>query len=153
MTNGTGPQNTPDPKAAAHALHTQLCRLTGDNQLHADLISVTVQAGDYRATVEVPADATADVTETVRFIADHMDDDPEAAAQRHPSRPPLDPEIVQAMYDATVGPALGQLITELEDTFADLDPVDLLDEVMASDQREAARRAYEELVTGETDQD
>jgi hypothetical protein len=43
------------------------------------------------------------------------------------------------------------LIAQVEDHFTSLDPLSLLGEVMASDRPDAARAAYEQLITGEWD--
>ncbi|WP_030756614.1 hypothetical protein [Streptomyces sp. NRRL F-5135] len=138
-----------------HALSylAQLQRLTpADSTENAVRITLRNAAGEYIGEAPLPADAVKSLTDATEVIADYRQANPlipyTLTNGTEGTAPELD--IPDVPVDSELDP---ELVADLEDHFAAIDPNSYLNDVFSAEHPEAAAAAYEQLVTGEWDGD
>lgn len=112
----------------------ELQRLADPTQPAGLRITVRSADGDYIGDAILPAPGAQHATQAVSAMADFHDRDRDTF-NAGTTIDGLDP----------------RNLADLEDHFAEIDPRSYLDDVTASPYPDAAERAYQELVTGDTD--
>lgn len=121
-------------------------------------ITVSLPNGELIGTVDLPATIVGELGDTAEVHADYAE--PNLATTLGWDETTISPDLTQAVEDALT-PALTdtvhglhlEALADLEDHFANVDPIDLLDEALSSNNAEQGLRAFESLVTGEIDED
>ncbi|MFZ4136948.1 hypothetical protein [Streptomyces koyangensis] len=122
------------------------------------VISVSLPNGTFIGSVDLPATIVGELGDTAELHADHAD--PSLATTLGWDEVTVSPDLTQAVEDALTPALTGtvdglhlEALADLEDHFASVDPIDLLDAALSANNAEQGLRAFEYLVTGEIDED
>lgn len=145
---------------AAEHLYQQLVRLAWIDNDNTDRVHVTLSLpdGTLIGSTDLAATIVGELGDTAELHADYAE--PNLATTLGWDEVTVSDDLTQAVEDALT-PALAgtvdglhlEALADLEDHFAAISPVDLLDWVWSSSDPDASLRAYEYLVTGEIDED
>ncbi|WP_331760615.1 hypothetical protein OH810_31945 (plasmid) [Streptomyces albidoflavus] len=121
-------------------------------------ITVSLPNGTFIGSVDLPATIVGELGDTAELHADYAE--PNLATTLGWDEVTVSPDLTQAVEDALTPALTGtvdglhlEALADLEDHFASVDPIDLLDAALSANNAEQGLRAFEHLVTGEIDED
>lgn len=153
--------NANDPaRDAAEHLYQQLARLAWIDNDNTDRVHVTLSLpdGTLIGSTDLAATTIGELGDTAELNADYAE--PNLATTLGWDETTVSPDLTQAVEDALTPALTGtvdglhlEALADLEDHFASVDPIDLLDAALSANNAEQGLRAFEYLVTGEIDED